>query len=138
MTRVLFVCTGNSARSLIAEALLRHEAGDRFEGHSAGVEPRGVNPLTIRALRDAGVDPPPLRSKSVREYLGQRFDVVVTVCDQARESCPVFPGDGERLHWSFDDPAVATGTEDEQLAVFRRVVAEIHAQVRSFAGTPVP
>ena len=132
-TRVLFVCTGNSARSLMAEALLRHHGGARFEVHSAGTEPRGVNPLTLRVLAEAGIDASWARSKSVDEFLGQSFDYVVTVCDQARQVCPVFPGVHEALHWGYDDPAEATGTEEERLAVFRRVFIQIGERVRQFA-----
>lgn len=131
--RVLFVCTGNSARSVMAEALLRHHGGDRFEVHSAGTEPRGINPLTLRVLADAGIDASWARSKSVDEFLGQSFDYVVTVCDQARQVCPVFPGVHDALHWGYDDPAEATGTEEERLAVFRRVFIQIGERVRQFA-----
>jgi arsenate reductase len=131
--RVLFVCTGNSARSIMAEALLRHHGGDEFEVHSAGTEPRGVNPLTLRVLAEAGIDTSFARSKSVKEYLGESFDYVVTVCDQARQVCPVFPGVHESLHWGYDDPAEATGSEEERLAVFRRVFIQIGERVRHFA-----
>jgi arsenate reductase len=130
--RVIFVCTGNSARSQMAEALLRREGGDRFEVVSAGVSPRGVNPLTVRALAEVGIDIAGARSKSVTEYLGQPFDYVVTVCDRARESCPVFPGGAETLHWGFDDPAEAEGSEAERMAIFRHVLTEIAARIRSF------
>ena len=131
--RVLFVCTGNSARSIMAEALLRQHGGDRFEVHSAGTEPRGVNPLTVRVLDEAGIDASWASSRSVTEFLGQQFDYVVTVCDQARQVCPVFPGVHESLHWGYEDPADATGTEDERLAVFRRVFTQIGERVRQFA-----
>ena len=131
--RVLFVCTGNSARSLMAEALLRHHGGDRFEVHSAGTEPKGVNPLTLRVLEEAGIDASFARSKSVDEYLGQSFDYVVTVCDEARQVCPVFPGVHESLHWGYEDPAEATGTEEERLAVFRRVFIQLAERVQQFA-----
>jgi arsenate reductase (thioredoxin) len=131
--RVLFVCTGNSARSLMAEALLRQHGGDRFEVYSAGTEPAGVNPLTIRVLAEAGIDASWARSKSVSEFLGQSFEYVVTVCDQARQSCPVFPGLGESMHWGYEDPADATGTEEERLAVFRRVFVGLGERVRQFA-----
>jgi len=131
--RVLFVCTGNSARSVMAEALLRRRGGDRFEVHSAGTDPRGVNPLTLRVLRDAGIDASWARSKSVDEYLGQSFDYVITVCDEARQACPVFPGVHESLHWGYEDPAGATGTEDERLAVFRRVFTQLGERVAQFA-----
>jgi arsenate reductase len=131
--RVLFVCTGNSARSVMAEALLRHHGGDRFEVRSAGTEPKGVNPLTRRILAEAGIDASFARSKSVTEFLGQRFDYVVTVCDQARQSCPVFPGVHESLHWGYEDPAEATGTEEERLAVFRKVFIQMAERVKQFA-----
>ncbi|HEY6014751.1 MAG TPA: arsenate reductase ArsC [Candidatus Limnocylindrales bacterium] len=130
--RVLFVCTGNSARSVMAEALLRTRGGDRFEVHSAGTDPKGINPLTLKTLAAAGVDASWARSKSVAEYLGQRFDYVVTVCDQARQACPVFPGVHESLHWGYDDPAEATGTEEERLAVFRRVFIQIGERINQF------
>jgi arsenate reductase (thioredoxin) len=130
--RVLFVCTGNSARSLMAEALLRHRGGRDFEVHSAGTDPRGVNPLTLATLATAGIDASWARSKSVTEYLGQRFDYVVTVCDQARQVCPVFPGVHESLHWGYEDPAEATGTKEERLAVFRRVFTQIGERINQF------
>lgn len=131
--RVLFVCTGNSARSIMAEALLRHHGADRFEVHSAGTVPRGVNPLTLRVLEDAGIDTSGARSKSVNEYLGQTFDYVVTVCDEARQVCPVFPGVHESLHWGYEDPAEAEGSDAERLAVFKRVFIQISERVRQFA-----
>lgn len=131
--RVLFVCTGNSARSIMAEALLRRHGGDRFEVFSAGTEPRGVNPLTVRVLEDAGMDISWARSKSVQEFIGQPFDYVITVCDQARQSCPVFPGVHGSLHWGYEDPAEATGTEEERLAVFRRVFTALGERVQLFA-----
>jgi len=131
--RVLFVCTGNSARSIMAEALLRQHGSDRFEVHSAGTIPKGINPLTLRVLAEAGIDAPWARSKSVDEYLGQTFDYVITACDQARQVCPVFPGVHESLHWGYEDPAEATGSEDERLAVFRRVFVQMGERVRQFA-----
>ncbi len=131
--RVLFVCTGNSARSIMAEALLRQHGGDTFEVYSAGTEPKGINPLTQRVLADAGIDAFWARSKSVDEFLGRSFDYVVTVCDQARQSCPVFPGVHESLHWGYEDPAAAEGTEEERLAVFRKVFIQIGERVRQFA-----
>ena len=131
--RVLFVCTGNSARSLMAEALLRDHGGDAFEVYSAGTEPKGVNPLTLRVLAEAGIDASWARSKPVDEFLGQSFDYVVTVCDEARQSCPVFPGVHEALHWGYEDPAAAEGTDNERLAVFRRVFIQISERIRQFA-----
>ncbi len=131
--RVLFVCTGNSARSVMAEALLRQHGGDAFEVYSAGTEPKGINPLTLRVLAEAGIDASWARSKSVDEFLGQSFDYVVTVCDQARQSCPVFPGVHESLHWGYEDPAAAEGTEEERLAVFRKVFIQLGERIRQFA-----
>jgi arsenate reductase len=130
--RVLFVCTGNSARSVMAEALVRHRGGDAFEVHSAGTEPRGVNPLTLKVLAEAGIDAAWARSKPVTEYLGQEFDYVVTVCDEARQVCPVFPGVHESLHWGYEDPAEATGSEEERLAVFRHVFVQLGERIGQF------
>lgn len=130
--RVLFVCTGNSARSLMAEALLRHHGGADFEVHSAGTEPKGINPLTLRTIEGAGIDASWARSKSVTEYLGQPFDYVITVCDQARQTCPVFPGAHESLHWSYEDPAAAEGTDEERMAVFRRILTQIGERIHQF------
>jgi arsenate reductase (thioredoxin) len=133
--RVIFVCGGNSARSQMAEAILRREGRGDFEAFSAGVWPRDdVHPMTIRVLAEIGLDISATRSKPVSEFLDQRFDYVVTVCDRARESCPVFPGAQESIHWGLDDPAEATGTEAERLAVFRRVMTEIAVRMRTFIG----
>ncbi len=120
-SKVLFLCTGNAARSQMAEGYLRHAAGERFEALSAGLAPQGLHPLAVEAMREIGIDISGQRSKDVREFLGQSIPLVVTVCDNAREQCPVFPGAGRRLHWSLEDPAAAPGPRDEQLAVFRRV-----------------
>lgn len=131
--RVIFVCGGNSARSQMAEAILRREGGLDFEVFSAGVWPKDdVHPMTIRALAEIGIDIRNARSKNVTEFLDQRFDYVITVCDRARESCPVFPGAEESMHWGLDDPAEAIGTDDERLAVFRRVMTEIAVRMRTF------
>jgi len=132
--RVLILCTGNSARSQMAEGFLRHLAGDRFEVESAGVEPSLVRPQAIAVMREVGVDISGHRSKSVDEFTGQEFDYVITVCDNVRERCPIFPGKTERLHWSFDDPAIAEGDEQAVLAVFRRVRDEIESRLREFTG----
>ena len=118
--RVLFLCTGNSCRSQMAEGLLRHLAGDRFEALSAGTRPAGLNPGAIEVMREIGIDISTHRSRHVDEFVAQEFDWVITVCDSARETCPVFPGAAARLHWSFDDPAAATGSVQERRAVFRR------------------
>jgi arsenate reductase len=131
--RVLFVCTGNSARSLMAEAVLRHHGGSRFEVHSAGTEPKGVNPLTRQVLAEAGIDASFARSKSVEEFLGQTFDYVVTVCDQARQVCPVFPGVHESIHWGYEDPAAVEGPDDVRLAAFRKTLIAISERVQQFA-----
>lgn len=130
--RVIFVCTGNSARSQMAEAVLREQGGGRFEVVSAGVDPRGVHPMTIAALAKAGIDITGARSKPVGEFLGQRFDYVVTVCDRARASCPVFPGGSETLHWGLDDPVEVEGTEGERQAAFDRVLIEVGRRINAF------
>ena len=132
--RVLFVCTGNSARSIMAEALLRQHGGDRFDVHSAGTEPKGVNPLTLRVLGEAGIDASFARSTSVAEFPGESFDAVITVCDQARQSCPVFPGVHETIHWSHEDPAAVEGTDAERMAAFRQVFAALDEEVRAFVA----
>lgn len=128
--RVLILCTGNSARSQMAEGLVRHFAGDRFEVASAGVSPTQVRPEAIAVMRELGIDISRHRSKSVDEFAGQQFDYVITVCDNANEQCPIFPGNTTRIHWSFDDPAAAEGDEQSRLAVFRRVRDEIRAQLQ--------
>ncbi len=120
-SRVLFLCTHNSARSQMAEGLLRHLAGDRFEAMSAGTEATHVRPLAVRAMDEIGVDISGQESKTLERYLGEPFDYVITVCDDANEACPVFPGAKNRLHWSFEDPSRAEGSEEERLAVFRAV-----------------
>lgn len=130
--RVIFVCTGNSARSQMAEALLRREGGDAFEVVSAGVDPEGIHPLTVRTLDAVGLDIRDARSKSVHEFVGQPFDYVITVCDRARQSCPYFPGGRETLYWGFDDPAEVAGAEAERLVVFERVLGEIARRIRTF------
>lgn len=119
--RVLFLCTHNSARSQMAEGLLRSLGGDRFEAHSAGTEATAVRPLAIRALSEVGIDISRHRSKTLDRYVGEPFDLVITVCDEAREACPVFPGAREQLHWSLPDPSKAAGSEEDRLAAFRSV-----------------
>jgi arsenate reductase len=130
--RVIFVCTGNSARSQMAEALLRRDGGAAFEVVSAGVSPRGVNPMTITALDKVGIEISGARSKPVGEFLGQRFDYVITVCDRARATCPVFPGGSVTLHWGVDDPAEATGTDEERQAAFDRALKELSIRIHTF------
>ncbi len=126
---VLFLCTHNSARSQMAEGLLRHLAGDRFESYSAGTEATHVRPLAIRAMDEIGIDISGQESKTLNRYLGVPFDYVVTVCDEANEACPFFPGAKNRLHWSFEDPAQATGSEEERLGVFRRARDKIRERI---------
>jgi arsenate reductase len=135
---VLFLCTHNAARSQMAEGLLRRLGGDRFEVTSAGTEARGVNPLATRAMAEIGVDLRGHTSKTLDRFVGERWDHVITVCDGANESCPVFPGAAARLHWSFDDPSGATGTEEERLAVFRRVRDEIRARIEGWLAQRAP
>ncbi len=127
--RVLFICTHNSARSQMAEGLLRHLGSGRFEAFSAGTEATHVRPLAIRAMSELGIDISAQESKTLDRYLDQPFDTVITVCDQANEACPVFFGARERLHWSFPDPSKATGQEEEQLAVYRQVRDAIRARI---------
>jgi len=128
-TKVLFLCTHNSARSQMAEGLLRHLAGDRFEVMSAGTEATFVRPEAMGAMAELGVDISGQESKTLERYLGEPFDYVVTVCDGANEACPVFPGAKSRLHWSFRDPSQATGGDEERLEVFREVRDEILARI---------
>ncbi len=127
--RVLFLCTHNSARSQMAEGLLRHLAGDRFEAHSAGTEATRVRPLAVRAMDEVGVDISGQESKTLERYLGEPFDYVITVCDDANEACPFFPGARNRLHWSFEDPSRADGSEQERLEVFRSVRDRIRERI---------
>jgi len=132
--RVLILCTGNSARSQMAEGLLRHEAGDRFEVHSAGTKPSTVRPEAIAVMNEIGIDISGHRSKSVDEFVGQDLDYVVTVCDNARESCPVFPARTRRMHWPFEDPAAVQGSDDERRAAFRKIRDQIHDRIMVFLG----
>jgi arsenate reductase len=134
--RVLFLCTHNSARSQMAEGWLRHLAGDRFEAHSAGTQATRVRPLAVRAMAEAGVDIAAHASKTLERYLGQPWDYVVTVCDDANDACPVFPGGRRRLHWPFPDPSRATGTEEEQLALYRRVRDAIRSRIEALVAEP--
>jgi arsenate reductase len=132
--RVLFLCTHNSARSQMAEGLLRALAGDRFEAMSAGTEATHVRPLAIRAMRELGVDISGQESKTLDRYLREPFDYVITVCDDANEACPFFPGAANRLHWSFEDPSRAKGSEEERLAVFRSVRDRIRQRIEDDLG----
>jgi arsenate reductase (thioredoxin) len=127
--RVLFLCTGNSARSQMAEGLLRHLAGDSYDVFSAGTSPKGLHPRTIAVMNEIGIDVSQQRSKDVREFQTQTFDYVITVCDRAKQNCPIFPG-AEPIHWGFDDPAEAQPLEQER--AFRRVRDEIQQRLRLF------
>jgi arsenate reductase (thioredoxin) len=129
--RVLFLCTHNSARSQMAEGLLRHLAGDRFEVMSAGTEATHARPLAVRAMEEIGVDISGQESKTLDRYLQEPFDYVITVCDDANEACPFFPGAQRKLHWSFEDPSKAEGSEEERLEVFRRVRDGIKDRVQA-------
>ncbi len=137
--RVLFLCTGNSCRSQMAEGWLRHLGGDRFESLSAGVDPHGLNPLAVAVMAEAGVDISGQRSESIHDYLADPPELVISVCDRAEERCPIFPGRVQRLRWLFPDPARATGSEAEVLAVFRRVRDDIRARIEAWlaAGAPL-
>lgn len=130
--RVLILCTGNSARSQMAEGLLRHDAGDRFTVESAGTKPSTVRSEAIAAMKELGIDISGHSSKSVDKFAGQKFDYVLTVCDKAKESCPIFPGQSIRLHRNFEDPAAMEGSVEERLAVFRRVRDQIREYLRGF------
>lgn len=130
-TRVLFLCTGNSARSQMAEGLLRNFAGDQFEVFSAGTIASFVRPQAIAAMNEIGIDISGHRSKSVDQFLDDEFDYVITVCDHANQRCPVFSGPAKRLHWSLDDPVIS-GSEHEQLAAFRRARDELQQRIREF------
>jgi len=133
-TRVLILCTGNSARSQIAEGLLRHLAGERVEVFSAGMKPSMVNPYAIRAMSRRGIDISGQHSKHMSEFLDQPFDTVITVCDQAAETCPLFPGEAQRVHWSFPDPAATQGSEDEILASFEHVRDGLEAKLTAWVS----
>jgi arsenate reductase len=138
MKRVLILCTGNSARSQMAEGLLRHDAGTQFAVESAGTKPVPVRPEAVRAMNEIGIDISSQRSKSIEEFAGQEFDLVLTVCDHARESCPVYPGHANRIHHSFEDPGNVPGTAQDRLEAFRRVRDQIRAYLRTFAAEHVP
>ena len=129
---VIFVCTGNSARSQMAEALLRHDGAGRFEVVSGGVDPRGVHPMTIAAMAKVGIDISGATSKSVTQFLGGHFDYVITVCDRARATCPVFPGGSQTLHWGIEDPVEVEGSEAERQAAFDRALKELAGRIHAF------
>ncbi|MEN6473103.1 MAG: arsenate reductase ArsC [Syntrophaceae bacterium] len=133
-TRVLFLCTGNSARSQMAEAFARHYAGDAIEAYSAGLEPKGIHPLTVKVMQETGIDMRLHTSKPLSDYLGKvHFSYLITVCGQADKNCPtVFPGMGQRLHWDFEDPAAAVGSDKERLQKFRDIRDQIQDRVRAW------
>jgi arsenate reductase len=128
--KVLFLCTENSCRSQMAEGILRHLMGDKFEVFSAGTRPSVVNPMAIKVMAEIGIDISGHRSKSVEEFQGMNFDFVITTCDAAREACPFFPGKARHLHWSFNDPAAVRGYEEEMLSAFRKVRDEIKQRIQ--------
>jgi arsenate reductase (thioredoxin) len=128
--RVLFLCTGNSARSQMAEEILRHFGGDTFDVSSAGTHPKAIHPLAIQAMSEIGIDVSRQFSKSSNTFLDQKFDYVITVCDWAREECPIFPRASHQIHWSFEDPAEAQGDTEQKLDVFRKVRDEILHGIR--------
>ncbi len=135
--KILVLCTGNSCRSQIAEGYLRHLAGDHFDVSSAGLEPSVVNPKAIQVMQEDGVDISSHTSKDVAQFVGQKFDYIITVCDNAKEHCPFFPGQAERIHWSFEDPADAVGSEEEVLDVFRNVRDKIKATLQHFTAEQI-
>ena len=132
--KVLFLCTGNAARSQMAEGWLKHLAGERFDVLSAGIAPKGLHPHAVEVMREVGIDISRQQSKHVRQFLGVSAGYVITVCDNAREHCPVFPGAYTHLHWGLEDPAAATGSHEQKLAVFRRVRDQIASRVREFVS----
>lgn len=132
-TRVLILCTGNSCRSQMAEGILKHYGSDKFEVESAGSEPSKVNETAIEVMKEIGIDISRHRSKHVKEFLGQHFHIIITVCDKANESCPIFPGPSKRLHWSFPDPPHSKEITEEVLNEFRKVRDMIHEKFKAFA-----
>jgi arsenate reductase len=136
--RVLFLCTANSARSQMAEALVNHDLGDRFEAYSAGTAPKTPHPAALKVLAETGIDHSGARSKSLEEFEGQPFDYVITLCDGANETCPLFFGDVERIHLGFEDPARVIGTEEEVLTAFRRVRDQIRETIENYLRSRTP
>ncbi len=132
---VLILCTGNSARSQMAEGLLRSMGGDRFEVESAGTVASFVRPQAIAAMEEIGIDITSHRSKCLDEFLGTAFDHIITVCDNANQTCPAFPGKAKRTHWSLEDPAEANGTEEEKLAAFRTIRDQLIVKIKEFVGS---
>jgi arsenate reductase len=136
--RVLILCTGNSARSQMAEGLFRHQAGDGFEVFSAGTKPTSVRPEAIAAMNEIGIDISGHRSKSVDEFAGKQLDYVITVCDNAKESCPVYPGQTQRVHWPLEDPAAVAGSDEARNAAFRKIRDQIQGRIIMFLGEGKP
>ena len=136
-TRVLIVCTGNSARSQMAEGFMKKYLSDEFDITSAGLDPKPLNPLAVQVMREIGIDISRHYSKLVDKFIGENFDYVITVCDSANETCPVFRGKSERLHWSFQDPAAVQGSDDQRLAAFRNIRDEIRARIGRFLTKPL-
>lgn len=133
--RILFLCTGNSARSQMAEGLLRHLGKGKYSAYSAGSQPKSLHPMAVKAMSEIGIDISGQESKSLEVFLGQEFDYVITVCDRARDNCPVFPGDVERIHWSLPDPAAVEGEEDVRMKAFRLVRNQIKERILLFLST---
>ena len=132
MKRILFLCTGNSCRSQMAEGFLRHMANDRFEVFSAGIKPLQVNPVAIKVMDETGIDISSHRSKSVMEFIDQKFDCIITVCDNAKQTCPIFPGQYTKIHWDIMDPADFQGSEKDKLSFFRTIRNEIKNRCLDF------
>jgi len=135
--QVLFLCTGNSARSQMAEGLLRHAAGDRFEVFSAGTHPVGLNPGAVDVMRELGIDISHQRSKNMSEFTDQSFHYVITVCDRVRDACPRWPHQAKLIHWSFEDPAAVQGSAAERRLAFRTVRDQIEEQIRAFVDAQI-
>lgn len=132
MKRVLFICTRNSARSQMAEGLANHDLAGKVEAFSAGTDPSAVHPIAVAVMREVGIDMSHHRSKSIDEFAGEKFDYVITLCDQANESCPLFFGGTRRLHMGFDNPAAVMGSEEEKFMAFRKVRDQIRQEVVGF------
>jgi len=136
--RVIFVSSGNAARGLMAEALLKRDGGDRFEVFSGGIKPLGIHPMTVAAMERVGIDTSSIESKSAMRYATQSFDYVITVCDRARTACPVYPGVGAQLHWGIDDPAEAEGDDATRQAAYDRALRELSGRIRAFVPLAAP
>jgi arsenate reductase len=131
LKKILVICTGNSARSQMAEGFFKHYKKD-WKTYSAGIEPKGLNSLAVEAMSEKGIDISDYKSKHIELFIDRTFDYVITVCDNAKESCPVFPGEAEYIHWNFEDPAAATGTDEEKLEAFRKIRDQIQTKILAF------